>query len=827
MANFGKLLLTNVGLQEQAKAQSGSPLKFKRIGMGSGKYSGNIAALTSLVSENVSVAISKGYVQNGAGVVEGFFSNEGLQTGFAWREIGVFVEDSNGNEVLYCYANAGDTYDYIPATADERYSKYIRVAMAIGNATNISIVESEGIIYVDKRTFDTAILELQTDVDQLWPSKSASGSVIVAEGSANLPLVGLNIYGKSEQIKTTGAQLISRPYAYVDSNQGGVDFKVNDDGSVSVSGTAEGNIYFALNGGFAQAAVKIPDWLTEGSKFTISGGRADIGISLFLYPASEGDPVAFTAYGSSKTITIPSGYDYYGIFIQVPVGKTVNGTVYPMINEGDSALEYEIYTGGAPSPSPEYPQEIVSIKKPTVSVCGKNILKPSGTKTQNGVTLTLNEDGTYTLSGTATGYANLNIGNAFVVAGRKYKPTVVVYSGSVNPAYWNFETQSNMNKDGKGYLSTPVDTMMSAFIYNDTAGVTFNARFAVMIELVTDNETGIYEPYKEEQTLALALNSLIDLGQGVLFGIPVSSGGNYTDENGQSWYCDEADFERGVFISRIGTKIFDGSSDEAWYLSDMWYHTSIADKRNNRTSVENALICSHFMVDKYTSHKIGYISETYYVKGNTNILINYDNGEGGVDNFKTWLQSNPITVKYLRATPIEIPLSASEIAAYEALYSNNPTTTVFNDVGAEMSVRCITKVQEPVIKKVISKIISLEGATNDRLYGGGTVGLDYEFAEGAYACSVGRATEEEHIIIPSKVLGIPVTSIAKNGFSDTAWDNRFIKAKSIYIPKSIILIGELAFNGSGITDVYYEGTEEEWNAFAGATLITATKHFNS
>ena len=37
-------------------------------------------------------------------------------------------------------------------------------------------------------------------------------------------------------------------------------------------------------------------------------------------------------------------------------------------------------------------------------------------------------------------------------------------------------------------------------------------------------------------------------------GIPVSSGGNYTDENGQQWVCDEVDLARGVYVQHV-TKI--------------------------------------------------------------------------------------------------------------------------------------------------------------------------------------------------------------------------------------------------------------------------------
>ena len=169
-------------------------------------------------------------------------------------------------------------------------------------------------------------------------------------------------------------------------------------------------------------------------------------------------------------------------------------------------------------------------------------------------------------------------------------------------------------------------------------------------------------------------------------GIPVTSGGNYTDANGQQWIADEVDLARGVYVRRIGSKVFDGSEDEKWIATNVIYHIAIPDKRSNYTAVPNALLCSHFAVPfAMDGYKTGCISETYYHSGNLNILVNYDEGEGGTDNFKAWLQSNPVTVYYLLATPIETPLSTEEIEAYKALLANKPTTTVLNDAGAWMA----------------------------------------------------------------------------------------------------------------------------------------------
>ena len=70
-----------------------------------------------------------------------------------------------------------------------------------------------------------------------------------------------------------------------------------------------------------------------------------------------------------------------------------------------------------------------------------------------------------------------------------------------------------------------------------------------------------YELYREPQIITIFTPS-------GLSGIPVSSGGNYTDANGQQWICDEIDFEKGVYIQRVG-KIdsYNGEALSGAYIS--------------------------------------------------------------------------------------------------------------------------------------------------------------------------------------------------------------------------------------------------------------------
>lgn len=60
-----------------------------------------------------------------------------------------------------------------------------------------------------------------------------------------------------------------------------------------------------------------------------------------------------------------------------------------------------------------------------------------------------------------------------------------------------------------------------------------------------------YEPYREQLLTLPTPNGLP--------GIPVASGGNYTDPQGQQWLCDEVDLERGVKVLRIDKGAFDAT----------------------------------------------------------------------------------------------------------------------------------------------------------------------------------------------------------------------------------------------------------------------------
>ena len=156
-------------------------------------------------------------------------------------------------------------------------------------------------------------------------------------------------------------------------------------------------------------------------------------------------------------------------------------------------------------------------------------------------------------------------------------------------------------------------------------------------------------------------------------GIPVTSGGNYTDESGQQWVCDEVDLARGVRVQRI-TKIKVTSSLN-WQMSGQKVDRYFAWFAG--TSATNVL-CTHFSTTVGSEVVGGAIA-------NQNNLIGFayaQKGTSTLDEFKAFLDANEVYVWTSLATPVETALSAAEISAYKALTTYAPTTVISVSGGA-------------------------------------------------------------------------------------------------------------------------------------------------
>lgn len=195
---------------------------------------------------------------------------------------------------------------------------------------------------------------------------------------------------------------------------------------------------------------------------------------------------------------------------------------------------------------------------------------------------------------------------------------------------------------------------------------------------VSPSPTG-YEPYHEPQSLSIQTPTGLPA-------IPVTSGGNYTDANGQQWIADYIDLKRGKYVQRVWQKTFDGS--ESWEI----YRTMgyclvniLPEKMTNREVLCNQLrridggIDSNVIIVGAFGTNSTIYAENCTLRDNTLV-------DKGLSNWKAHLAKHPLVVMTYMDEPIERDLTPEEIQAYKNLVTYAGTTIVENDAECYMEV---------------------------------------------------------------------------------------------------------------------------------------------
>lgn len=164
--SFTPIQLTNAGRTLLVKAIAGGRLHFTKMQMGSGRLTtqaiADIAALVEPVKDVDITSISK-YQEYAS--IQGQFTNQGLEQGFWWREIGIFASlEEGGQEILFAYANAYDLAEYISAAGSEVIEKTLRATIFISSVKEITVVINSSLIYVSMEDFLTAMERIEGEI---------------------------------------------------------------------------------------------------------------------------------------------------------------------------------------------------------------------------------------------------------------------------------------------------------------------------------------------------------------------------------------------------------------------------------------------------------------------------------------------------------------------------------------------------------------------------------------------------------------------------------------------------------------------------------------
>ena len=554
-----------------------------------------------------------------------------------------------------------------------------------------AIASGEGKVFPPV-TREEHFLVLVADAYSVVLTVVTGNPALLENSKGNRGLESLTLYGKSTQGSTAGANILKDTYLSL--CKGGVDlFSANGLFTVNANyeKACEFNLYFSAGSIFPDG---IKDEETYYFVFRPIGFTPKYSYQLSL--KNEKSESFVTSFNGN--VTSVSGADlkknvriqlyFFSVSVSEPV---VSGSRFQMIFSKKPDCIYEPYTGGNPSPSPSYPQEIENAGMDGeigVTVTGANLLpfevgqKGNGFEVfADGVQVDVDrETDIYAVgqnnSNVESGYDEFALMTAgkyyiysgtqdvylYVVVWRKGKNVVLGYSVGTNAAQIEI-------MDGDKFR-----------IFLRTAAA-FKGKVKAMITRTPMNATS-YEPYKPAQTL------IIPTPNG-LPGVPTIDNGNYTDASGQQWLCDEVDLKRGVYVQNVAfaefgkgiTSLTKNSGVSSKNIVSAYFFSIPRKRAKTRHTIMSN--CLRFVANASSGNPAYVISnesqtEAMYVSIPAELYENDDQMLNLLAEKK---------VKILYATyPTERPLSTEELEKYRSLRTYSPTTTVINDAEAGMSV---------------------------------------------------------------------------------------------------------------------------------------------
>ncbi len=162
-------------------------------------------------------------------------------------------------------------------------------------------------------------------------------------------------------------------------------------------------------------------------------------------------------------------------------------------------------------------------------------------------------------------------------------------------------------------------------------------------------------------------------------GVPVRSGENYTDPQGQQWVCDEVDLEREVRVQRVNRLKLDGLSWRHELTPTNKSDTFISDVPASQDGTTQGYSLCQYAVFDGVAYDIEMKESCRCYVWVKSVTLQFKAGSGvnSVEAFSEWLKARPdASISYCLATPIETPLTPAEITAYKALTTYAPDTVV-------------------------------------------------------------------------------------------------------------------------------------------------------
>lgn len=317
------------------------------------------------------------------------------------------------------------------------------------------------------------------------------------------------------------------------------------------------------------------------------------------------------------------------------------------------------------TPTPDAPVPIVSAGDDgsvAVKVTGKNLLDSALMNpaiSAKGISAKQNSDGSYTISGTPIADNTIPIW-----LGGNWSNTVPLFTippGSYYSNVWIYYYDGKTRTSKKDAFTLSEPFRITGVMYSQPYAINERYDFLIAPQLELGTTATVYSPYREQLLTLPTPNGLP--------GIPVTSGGNYTDSTGQHWVCDEVDLERGMKVQRVNAVDLSTCNITGTTKLAVTKRLSILLPIRGRDYKTEALCNKLQFIVSFTQDSPHFYVDT--ANAQVFIPIGAKNPEEG-----------EYILFYALATPIEKPLTPAEIAAYKALTAYGPDTVVQASDGA-------------------------------------------------------------------------------------------------------------------------------------------------
>lgn len=471
------------------------------------------------------------------------------------------------------------------------------------------------------------------------------------------------IDGAYSQETTNGFQLFDASKLPTKS-QGGATVTNNGDGSFTISGSGNLSEQFSL---YYELTHEETLKMLKVGKITLNQNGGDTTPYVVVQLLKTGGGAWFQLNKSIQSVNITQemlqdiGCVLRALLYGANGAAIQTGTIKPMLyQDGDGT--FEPYTGGIASPNPEYPQEPKFIgdynegtQKYDIDfmTSGKNLfdfnyLKNNyvirGTKTYTDNSITLTSTGYDCYDNSFSSNTNFRIP---VLPNKQYTLMLRKTNNVAGVMYIFPYTKNNVmhkqaistNISYTGNIAYTFTTPQDCYYVSFRVGINLSGNtctfsdFMVLYGTHTWDDVTEFIPYQGFETTTLQLNQpLRELPNGV-----------------------KDTVENGIVTRRVGEITYDGSSDESWNFDTTYKYAAI--DINGVTGYNIGV--KNILCDKlYVINSNGSISDStnvirYGSSNNNNkvLYVHIDDTITSVSEFKTWLQSNPITVWYELATP--------------------------------------------------------------------------------------------------------------------------------------------------------------------------------